>query len=80
MKKYKPIKINIMSEFRHGAYYRLYNKKTNEETIAYFYHNPDDKCDGFGFNTADGGGFLPLFDLKRDDTIVEEVTLLINLT
>lgn len=57
-------------KFETGSYYRLINPKTSEVTIVYYYFNPDDKCEGFGFNHADGGGFLSVDDLL-EDTIVE---------
>ena len=40
-----------------------------EITNAYFYDNPDSGCEGFGFNIADGGGFLPVHDIT-DNTII----------
>ena len=40
-----------------------------EVTSAYFYDNPDAECEGFGFNIADGGGFLPVHDIT-DSTII----------
>ena len=49
-----------------GCYYELYNKKTEEKSIGYFYFHPDLKVQGFGFNHADGSGFLCLNDLNKD--------------
>lgn len=54
-----------------GQYYLLINSNTKEETIAYFYYNPDTESQGFGFNTADGGGFLSKSDLI-DDTLIRK--------
>lgn len=34
-----------------------------EVVNAYFYDKPDSGCKGFGFNIADGGGFLPEYDI-----------------
>ena len=45
-----------------GKYYKL-TSKHGEETIAYYYFNQDADSHGFGFNIADGGGFLPISDL-----------------
>ncbi len=60
------------TKFEDGQYYRL-GPKTTDEVIAYFYYNPDAEEWGFGFNIADGGGFLPAFDLST--AMVEKVNL-----
>ena len=53
--------------FKEGVYYKLINTETNEETIVYCYKNPDMNNElGFGFNTADGGGWMPTFDLSKN--------------
>ena len=64
-----------MNKFELGCYYKIINPVTNEETIVYYYYNLDALCTGFGFNTADGGGFLPEFDLRKD-SIVKKLTLI----
>ena len=51
-----------------GCYYELYNNSTKEKSIGYFYFHPDLKVQGFGFNHADGSGFLCLDDLNEDTT------------
>jgi len=38
--------------------------------LAYLYKNPDMNNElGFGFNIADGGGFIPLFDLTENTKV-----------
>ena len=64
-----------MFELELKSYYKLINTNTKEETIVYFYHNEDADCDGFGFNTADGGGFLPL-DHLAESTIVKKLQII----
>lgn len=49
-----------------GTFYLLVNTETKEETVAYYYLNPDTNDEGFGFNTANGGGFLPMWDCKSE--------------
>lgn len=65
-----------MSKLVAGLYYTL-KAKNETNCVAYFYNNPDFHMNpngvveagkdyselGFGFNTADGGGFLPAFDI-----------------
>ena len=46
------------------GYYFLSHPEEPEETLVFFYKNPDTQEDGFGFNAKDGGGFLPLNDLS----------------
>ena len=43
------------------GYYML--DLNGERAIAYYFYNPDDRCFGFGFNYADGGGFVPQSDI-----------------
>jgi len=52
------------------GYYWLFNSKTKEATLAYFYYNPDADRNGFGFNIRDGGGFLPMDDVSEDTQII----------
>jgi len=47
--------------------------KGKEKTLVYYYENPDTMEWGFGFNIADGGGFLPEKDLTDDVRIVGAV-------
>lgn len=51
-----------------GVFYTLTSVE-GEVTNAYFYDNPDSDCEGFGFNIADGGGFLPEYDIT-DSTVI----------
>lgn len=44
-----------------------------DEALGYYYFNPDAECYGFGFNIADGGGFLPESDVTDDVEITEVV-------
>ena len=41
-----------------------------DECIVYYYYNPDAKCWGYGFNIADGGGFLPEWDVVQGTAII----------
>ena len=43
----------------------LLTSELQQDTVAYYYYNPDMNCCGFGFNTADGGGFLPETHLSK---------------
>jgi len=61
--KKPPVKKENKTKFTNG-FYRL-TSSFNEETIAYFYYNPDAELWGFGFNISDGGGFIPAFDLTE---------------
>ena len=61
------------SKFNQGSHYRLINCE-GEECIVYFYLNPDANCLGFGFNIADGGGFIPEYDL-RSGSVVDELVI-----
>jgi len=51
-----------------GLFYTL-TSEAGEITNAYFYNNPDSDCAGFGFNIADGGGFLPEYDITERTSI-----------
>ena len=44
-----------------------------EKTLVYYYENPNTKEWGFGFNIADGGGFLPEKDLTKETRILPAV-------
>lgn len=52
-----------------GKHYKL-TSKNGDVSIAYYYFNPDAELHGFGFNIADGGGFLPDYDIS-DSSIIE---------
>ena len=45
----------------------------NEKTLAYYYENPDTRQWGYGFNIADGGGFMPELDLTEDTTVLSAI-------
>ena len=54
------------------GYYALINKGEIEPVLVHGYHCSD--MDGqfvFGFNTYDGGGLVPLFDLSEETTIIK---------
>lgn len=61
------------TKFINHKYYQLIGVE-GEVSIAYFYFNADSETWGFGFNIADGGGFLPAYDL-REDTSIKELML-----
>ena len=42
-----------------------------ERALVYCYRNPDENLWGFGFNYADGGGFLPLRELTNSTVVFE---------
>jgi hypothetical protein len=44
-----------------------------EKTLAYYYENPDTGEWGYGFNIADGGGFMPEQDLTDDTKVLPAV-------
>lgn len=46
-----------------------------ESVLVYYYNNQDAGCFGFGFNIADGGGFLPLWDLRDSSSIEGPIKL-----
>lgn len=58
------------TDFINQKYYRL-TGVDGEESIACFYFNPDALTWGFGFNIADGGGFLVASDLKSDSVVAQ---------
>ena len=67
----------ITPKYEPQNYYRLITKvdlkngkpPIEEISIAYYYWNPDAKCYGFGFNIADGSGFVPDYDLIKNTKI-----------
>lgn len=59
-------------------YYIIVNIDTNEHCVVFAYRNPDLNNElGFGFNTADGGSFLPLWDLRAGSLVVP-ITILLD--
>lgn len=52
------------------GYYWLQHPDEKEQTLVYFYVNPDTNEEGFGFNIKDGGGFLPLKDLSEKTKMI----------
>lgn len=52
------------------GYYNLYSPDEEKPVLAHLYDNPDAKRRGFGFNTSDGAGFLPLSDLSPKSRVV----------
>ena len=44
-----------------------------EWTLAYYYENPDTHEWGYGFNIADGGGFIPEDDLSNETRVVPAI-------
>jgi len=49
------------------GYYNLHNNSEDAVVLVYGYYCADlDGAFVFGFNTADGGGLLPLSDLSDD--------------
>ena len=45
----------------------------DEKTLAYYYENPDTHEWGYGFNIADGGGFMPETDLTSETAVLPAV-------
>ena len=79
--KLRIINVTDRSVLKVGNYYALHNFDTNDVTVGYYYNNPDsldeNGTEGFGFNTADGNSFLPIYDLKEDTGIIP-LTFLLN--
>lgn len=51
------------------GYYYLYSPHETEPVLVHAYQCTDAGCFGFGFNVHDGGGFLPLADLKNESRV-----------
>ena len=78
--------------FELNKYYKLVDKNLEEPAVVQFYNNPDFHMNpnepieegkdysqvGFGFNMADGGGFLPLFDLAPQTKVIPIEMLEVN--
>ena len=63
----------MIPELKEQTFYKL-TIKNNEVTIVYCYKNPDyldGSTIGFGFNIADGGGWMPACDVSKETTIAE---------
>lgn len=54
-----------------GYYWLVNDHSLDDPTLAFYYENPDTDEWGFGFNYADGGGFLPEKDLTVDTRVVK---------
>lgn len=59
-------KVAIITE----GYYHLHTPSEDSPTLAKLYINPDAQCEGFGFNIADGGGFIAADDVSEKTRIV----------
>lgn len=69
-----PVKTIRYSELLDGTYLLTTSEKSidiyaQEECVVELYTNPDNSERGLGFNIRDGGGFVPLFDLKSTSTL-----------
>ncbi len=53
-----------------SGFYHLYSKHEDEPTLVYCYYSKDAGCQGVGFNTYNGGGFLPVADFASDTVAV----------
>ena len=51
-----------------NGFYHLYSPYEKEPVLVYYYKIPETGESGFGFNLADGGGFLPENDLTAETT------------
>ena len=60
---------------RTSGYYLLSSPSEPEPTLAYYYYNADDNAYGWGFNLADGAGWIREGDLTAD-TDVRPVTIM----
>ena len=57
------------------GFYHLKAPGESEPVMVHFYFSSDVGENGFGFNTHDGGGFLPLSDVADGTEIVKlEIT------
>ena len=61
-----------MAKYEEGFYY-LHNPGEKEPVLVQYYFNPDDENWGFGFNVADGCGFMREDDLSEDSRAVPVV-------
>ena len=60
-----------MEQLEEG-FYHLYTPEEKEPVLVHGYKCTDMKgAFVFGFNTHDGGGLLPISDLKEDSTVVK---------
>ncbi len=59
-----------MRDFPEG-FYHIYSPGEEEPVLVHLYSCTDEGgLKGFGYNTHDGGGWLPLWDLKDDVRVV----------
>lgn len=52
------------------GWYNLHTQNEDRVCLVKLYTNPDTQAKGLGFNTCDGGGFLPLWDLTDTSTLI----------
>lgn len=67
----KPVRY---SEYPDGTYHLTssepnFDVQASESSVVELYTNPDTGDRGIGFNIRDGGGFIPLIDLKNTSTL-----------
>lgn len=63
----------MKSKYIAGLFYTLFSP-IESPCVVYCYNNPDaDDQLGFGFNIADGGGFLPVSDLTNEVTVTMDI-------
>ena len=55
--------------YKQGFYWLLSDGES--PTLVFFYFNKDAGKAGFGFNTFEGGGFLPADDLTSNTDVVK---------
>ena len=64
-----------MPDTKQSGYYLMYNPSyPQDECLVRYYYNPDAKCWGYGFNIADGCGFIPENDVV-DGTVLTAVEI-----
>ena len=61
-------------EYENGFYF-LYTPTEQEPVLVHCYYSNDMKTQVFGFNTHDGGGAMPTWDLS-DDSEAKKVMIL----
>lgn len=66
-----------VNDCEEGKHYLLVNEDEPENSVVYCYRNPDFRDGtvlGFGFNLAQGSGWLPLFDIVQT-TVISELSI-----
>ena len=63
-------------KYADGFYY-LYTPMEDEPCLVHCYYSTDMKTQVFGFNTHDGGGAMPTWDLS-DDTIAKKIIMILD--